>query len=504
MEIGYGIIVFCLTLWRTCLGTRPHVLFILADDYGYNDIGYHAQNHKSDMKTPFLDQLAAEGIKLENYYVQPICSPTRSQLMSGRYQIHTGLQHSVIHPDQANALPIDNTILPEQLKHCGYDTHMVGKWHLGFYEDQYLPWKRGFNSYFGYLTGTEDYYTHHRCFHSMCGVDMWSSKYGPVNNTWGEYSTHLFARKAIEAIDNRDKTKPMFLYLAYQSVHGPLQVPERYTKPFEHIKDQKRRNYGGMVLAMDESIFNVTQHLRKLKMLENTIIIFSTDNGGITSGGGNNWPLRGQKNTLWEGGVKGVGFLYGKPLNSGGITYKGMLHVSDWLPTILGATDCPLINSTKPLDGFNEWPAITQKSVPQRSQILHNIDPLITIKAPYSANETYGFDTRVRAALRSGPWKLLTGDVGFDKWVAPPESKQLDELNSLDYVQNHVRLFNIEEDPTEHHNLAISHPDMVKNLLVLLAKYNSTSVPVRYPTPDPKSNPKYHNGYWGPWIKSAR
>nr|CAB3223224.1 arylsulfatase B-like [Phallusia mammillata] len=289
------------------------------------------------MKTPYLDSLALAGAKLENYYVQPICTPSRSVLMSGRYQIHTGLQHYVITPQQRNGVPLENILLPEQLKQCGYDTHMVGKWHLGFYKDEYLPWNRGFTKYYGYFTSAEDYYARFRCDETVyCGFDI-ESENGPADPEIGEYSAHLYARKAIESIDRRNTSQPMFLYLAFQSVHNPLQAPKEYVDQFEYINDRNRRTYGGMVSALNEAVKNVTEHLKSVGMWENTILILSTDNGGQTLYGGNNYPLRGRKLTLWEGGIKGVGFVNSPLFNfpkENEIHNKEMIHVSDWYPTI--------------------------------------------------------------------------------------------------------------------------------------------------------------------------
>ncbi|GFN88342.1 arylsulfatase b [Plakobranchus ocellatus] len=194
---------FCLFDWSLAAST-PNVVFVLADDYGYNDIGYHG----SEIQTPTLDKLAQSGVKLENYYVQPICSPTRSQLMSGRYQIHTGLQHSIIWPEQPNGLPLNSPTLADKMKEAGYSTHMVGKWHLGFYKKEYLPWKRGFDTYFGYLTGSEDYFKHIRktSFTHKAYLDLHNEQ-GPVKNESGHYSAHLFTQKAIDVVNSHNKKK---------------------------------------------------------------------------------------------------------------------------------------------------------------------------------------------------------------------------------------------------------------------------------------------------------
>ena len=196
--------------------TKLHIVFVLADDLGFSDIGYNAVKYGTDIRTPSLYSSAMEGIRLENYYVQGICTPSRSQLVSGRYQIHTGLQHRVIYPLQPNRLPLDNILLPEQLQQCGYGAHMIGIWHIGFHKKEYTPWNRSFDT-FSYT----DYYTRVVCgMRFTCGFDQHSEK-GPDNSTQGEYGAHLYVRKAKEIIDAHDKTKPMFLYLELQSVHSP-------------------------------------------------------------------------------------------------------------------------------------------------------------------------------------------------------------------------------------------------------------------------------------------
>ncbi|PIK58896.1 putative arylsulfatase B isoform X2 [Apostichopus japonicus] len=248
--------LFLCLAFVNCASKQPHIVFILADDYGYHDIGYHG----TVIKTPVLDSLAANGAKLENYYVQPICSPTRSQLMTGRYQIHTGLQHFVIVADQANSVPLSDVFLPEKLKEVNYSTHLVGKWHLGFYRKECLPQNRGFDTAFGYLSGMGDYWTHHRSgpmplfppAEHWLGLDFMDMD-RPAWEYVGNYSAFVFRDRANQIIQGHDKSKPLFLYLALQSVHNPLQVPEQYIKPYNFIKDTDRRTHAGMIACMDES-----------------------------------------------------------------------------------------------------------------------------------------------------------------------------------------------------------------------------------------------------------
>ncbi|GFR75218.1 arylsulfatase B-like [Elysia marginata] len=465
---GALILVLLFHLLHSSEARQPNVVFVLADDYGYNDIGYHG----SEIKTPTLDELAAGGVKLENYYVQPICTPTRSQLMSGRYQIHTGLQHGIIWPEQPNGLPLNSPTLADKMKESGYSTHMVGKWHLGFYKKEYLPWNRGFDTYFGYLTGSEDYYTHLREFgaSSKFYLDLHNER-GPVKNESGHYSAHLFTQKAIDVINSHKDSKPLFLYMAYQSVHGPLQVPDKYLKQYEHIEDETRRTYA--------------------------------DNGGKPIKGGNNFPLRGEKGTLWDGGLHGVGFVAGGALSrerSGKVT-TALIHVSDWYPTLVRLAGGHF-NGCLPLDGVDQWDTISKGSPSKRLMLLHNIDPLYKKSgAPLYADK---FDTSIRAAMRSGSYKLITGDPGPGKWTPPPSTQNQQYNTSLYFCEEpsdvkNVWLFNITADPTEHHDLSEERPQVVRIMLDLLSKMNATSVPVRYPPFDPKSNPALHGNIWGPW-----
>ncbi|XP_038133704.1 arylsulfatase J [Cyprinodon tularosa] len=488
--------------------SKPHIVFILVDDQGFRDVGYHG----SEIKTPNLDRLAAQGVKLENYYVQPLCSPSRSQLMTGRYQIHTGLQHSIIRATQPNCLPVEDVTLPQKLREAGYSTHMVGKWHLGFYKRSCLPTQRGFDTFFGSLLGSGDYYSHYKCEGAgMCGYDLYEGEEAAWEQDRGLYSTVMFTRKAINLLANHNPhSQPLFLYLAYQAVHSPLQVPARYVERYKGIPNPHRRKYAAMVSCLDEAIHNLTQALKHYGYYDNTVIVYSTDNGGQPLAGGSNWPLRGSKATYWEGGIRGVGFVHSPLLVKKGSKCRGLIHITDWFPTLVtlgGGT----LDEDLNLDGYDVWEAISEGRPSPRLDILHNIDPIYTKAKNGSWKAGYGlWNTAIQAALRVGHWKLLTGVPGYSDWV-PPQTFSNQRLTTRHHNERvrwdrgkSIWLFNITADPYERVDLSQRFPHIVKKMLMRLVQFNKTAVPVRYPAKDLRSNPQYNGGVWGPWFKDQK
>ncbi|XP_072020509.1 arylsulfatase B-like [Amphiura filiformis] len=312
--------------------TSPHIVFILADDLGWHDVGFH----DSEIKTPFMDGLAYSGVRLDNYYVQPVCSPTRASIMTGLYTSHNGINRW-IRPMEPTCLPLHLPTIADSLRQNGYATHLVGKWHLGMARNSCLPLNRGFDTFFGIYTGSTDYYTHRAKVNapsysfSVDGYDFRDNE-RVAKELSGQYATNLYGNRALEIIDqhaNNKIQKPMFLFLSMQTPHSPIQAPDgkRFLAQYGDIQKETRRLYAAMVSSMDEAIGNVTQSLDKYEMRNNTVIIFSSDNGGKYQYGGNNKPLRGEKHQFYEGGIRAAAFV-NSPLLSptvNGTSYWGLL-----------------------------------------------------------------------------------------------------------------------------------------------------------------------------------
>jgi len=317
-----------------------------------------------------------------------------------------------------------------------------------------------------------------------------------------------YQRKAVDLISNfpADGDEPLFLYLPFQSVHFPLEVPQRYVDLYSHIKNENRRKFSGMVTAMDDAIGEIISMLAMKGMFEDTLFIFTADNGGQTLFGGNNWPLRGRKATLWEGGVRATGFISGAGVQGGRIS-KEFVHISDWLPTLAHVAGVDT-NGTKPLDGIDAWDALSKPDgKSKRTELLHNIDPMFN--RPYDpqpklkpypnrhgVNTTWG-----HTALRWGNWKLFTGDPGDEKRTPVPTTESDDELESVPVeLQPSVRLYDVVADPTESAEVSEFFPEVVDEMLAKIAAYNYTAVPVTWRKFDCNCDPAKNGGVWEPWM----
>ena len=268
--------------------SQPNIVVILADDLGNADLGYRG----SDIKTPNIDKLAKEGVRLESFYGMPVCTPARAALMTGRYPMRYGLQTLVIFPSHTYGLPTDERTLPQALKEAGYKTAMVGKWHLGHADQKYWPQNRGFDHFYGNLVGEVDYFTKERG-----GLVDWQRN-GKFFKEKGYYMT-LIGDEAVKLIDQHEKGKPFFLYFASLAPHAPYQATKadenRYAST---IKDPTRRTYAAMITSLDDQVGRIVAALEKKGLRENTLIIFSSDNGGPRS-------ARGRERRALQGGARG-------------------------------------------------------------------------------------------------------------------------------------------------------------------------------------------------------
>ena len=417
---------------------KPNIVFFLIDDLGYADCGF---NGGSEIRTPHIDKLAKGGAILESHYVQPVCSPTRAALMTGRYATHTGV-YTIVRPHAKWGLPLAERTLANTLKDAGYETAITGKWHLGEFDPAYVPTARGFDHQYGHYFGAIDYFTHIRD-----DSPDWYRDGQPLKEEG--YSTTLVAKEASRLIAAKDKSKPLFLYVPFNGVHSPLQVPDSYTAPYANLSG-KRKTMAGMLAAVDEAIGQIVTAIDTAGLRENTLFLFSADNGGPTAFSNNNGPLRAGKGTLYEGGVRAAAFANWPGQIPAGATIKEPMHIIDWYPTLVKLAGGSL-EQKLPVDGRDVWPMLTQNAKSPH-------DAILLVQNPQ------------RAAVRMGDWKLVR-NASESISDAVPEAK--DKPNAV----TAVALYNLASDLGEKTDLSTKEPDRVTSMRTKLDEFLRNAAP---------------------------
>ena len=408
---------------------KPNVIVIMADDLGYADVGFQGCK---DIPTPHIDSIAANGVRFTAGYVScPVCSPTRAGLVTGRYQNRFGHEFNTggaPHSLQEHiGLPVEEKTFADVMKSGGYVTGVIGKWHLGMHA-KYHPFKRGFDEFFGHLAGSHSYF-------------RWDSPptspiqrgHEPVKEA--EYLTDAFNREAVSFIE-RHKDKPFFLYLPYNAPHTPMHAPEKYLKRFPDIADKKRRTYAAMVSAMDDGVGMILAKLKALKLHDNTLVIFLSDNGGpYRANASDNAPLNGGKSSMLEGGIR-VPFVMQWPKRiKAGTVYDRPVISLDILPTVAAAGGAKA--PTEPgIDGVDVLPF-------------------------------------VRGDKAGTPHKILFWRRGTDYAVRRGDSKAIKR-------KDRWYLYDLANDLREKNNLAEDKPELLAELRAAVDKWEKGLVPPKW------------------------
>ena len=412
------LVVFSISHSLIAAERQPNIIFILADDLGYGDIGAYGA---TAIATPNIDRMAAQGAMFNEFYsVSPVCTPARAALLTGRYPIRQGI-HEVFYPESFQGMDPTEVTVAEVLKDAGYRTGLVGKWHLGHHA-QFMPWNQGFDEFFG-LPYSND----------MGGMYYFRNKEINFEEIDQRYLTQTYTQEAIEFID-RNQQQPFFLYLAHNMPHVPI-----YASP-EFEGKSAGGLYGDVIEEIDWSVGKILQRLDELQIADNTLVIFTSDNGPwliMGDEGGSAGPLREGKQFTFEGGMRVPLVAYWPNTITGGTQPAGIATMMDWLPTFakLGGAKLPA-NVT--LDG-------------------EDISGLLLHGESKKNQSLYYYMSGELRAYRNGKWKLklpYQGQVGGLAWL------------HKGFVRNHdMLLFNLADDIGEQHNLIDSEPQRVIAML---------------------------------------
>jgi len=407
---------------RAAAAEKPNILFILADDLGYGDLSCYG---RPDYRTPAIDGLARSGMQfMSAYAAAPLCTPTRCAFHTGRYpqRLEVGLQEPLTAARPDLGLPPEHPTIASLLKRVGYDTALIGKWHLGW-KPEFGPNRHGYDEFFGILSGAADYFTHGSADHpnpdgSSGGPDLWENL-TPIDRVG--YLTDVLSDRAVRYVTQR-RTRPFYLSLHYTAPHSPWEGPEDEAIGHEEhgngpmTRGGSLKIYGAMMKSMDAGIGRVLRALSRAKLERNTLVIFTSDNGGERYS--YNWPFSFQKFDLWEGGIRVPAIVRWPGAIPAGRSTDQPVGTMDWTATILAAADAAA-DPAYPLDGEDVMPLMTGQ------------------RAPY--DRTMFWRTVLQGASRSGQWKYLN-DEGRE------------------------HLFDLSSDPGEKADLKRRHADVFERL----------------------------------------
>ncbi|XP_023320888.1 arylsulfatase B [Eurytemora carolleeae] len=467
MLCSFVVLYLLIVLPEPGLGKQPNILFILADDFGYNDVSWNNE----DVFTPNLEKLGREGVILDTYYASTRCSPSRGALLTGLYPHRLGIQRGNIGTFRPTGLVTDFKTFPEILQAAGYTTHLVGRWHLGYCHPSYLPTRRGFTTFFGQFSQQTDHYSRIYLENEEIGegYDLRRGENISYEGA-GKYSTHLWRDEAQSLIEgwNSSNSTPWFLQVSFTAAGAPYQVPESYVKRykkrrFRNLSEEDTIRYG-MISAVDSAVGDIVKTLKQRNMFENTVLVFSSDNG--VGGDVGNLPFRGSRGTLWEGGVR-VPALVSSPLLNldEGYTTRSMVHITDWFPTLLKLAG---VSSDVQTDGFNIWEALQQREEFSRNSLVYSLD-----QDDKSGHLQHG--------IREKNIKFVWGNP--DKF----------EVNKR-FKKDVYHLFDLEKDPTETENLASQYPELVEKMKEKVKTLVKDVKPAFQPNRYSLGYPKYHDG----------
>mmetsp|Transcript_69641 Transcript_69641/g.186816 ORF Transcript_69641/g.186816 Transcript_69641/m.186816 type:complete len:546 (-) Transcript_69641:171-1808(-) len=516
-------------------GRRPHLIHIVADDVGWDDLGFT----NGAMRTPVIDGLVREGVRLTRFYAQKECAPSRSSMMTGRLPFHYGYYEN---PSDDGAVPRNYTMIPSVLKSQGYSTHAIGKWHCGFKTADVTPTHRGFDSFLGFWHWGEEYVDH--AFppyykDAKCrGVDFVNSSAGgpitPIMNRNGSFSTQVFLDEVDRVLHTRDIDKPLYVYFAFQNAHDPYELaPEHLVRHFSQTVGAMRRNFSAIVEDLDIGVGELVKKFKAAGIWGDTILWFNSDNGaelpfpdqsrcnpsklntGDCGGAGSNYPLRGGKFTLFEGGVRVHAFVHSPsahwlPTARRGTEWNGMAHVADIFPTMAMLAGASL-DAEAHYDGVDLWNAIVLGRASPRKELLHQPLNSFWNASCRPSDESNPFTPSCGAALTVWPYKLYIGFPGDNRVVATPSTLPMAERLSVprDLCVDVPCLFDIEKDPSEATDLALQLPAKV---VELTARLYELSVPEAAPQPADHLTPVpsdaacvvvTRTGAWQPWGDAA-